>query len=132
MNEKSLKGITWLLLLFLIGIGIWMIWSGRGDFGLGLIAGAAGVSITKFIKQKHAKELQAQGLNPYDERAYAIGYRASYVTLRISVILAAFFVLIGSILGPQITVNPYNFTGIGLGIMVLIYVVSYRYYNREM
>lgn len=132
MSEKLLTRISWLILLFLTGLGIWMIYSGRSDFGLGLIGGAVGVSITRFAKQKRIKEMKAQGLNPYDERTYAIGYRASYITLRIVIILAAFIVLAGSIFGPSITVNPYNFTGIALCIIVVTYIVSYWYYNRQM
>lgn len=132
MSERLVTRISWLILLFLAGLGIWMIMSDRMDFGMGLIAGAVGASILRLAKQKRIQEQQAQGLNPYDERAYVIGWRASYLTLRIIIILAALIVLAGSIFAPAITVNPYNFTGIGLCIIVLIYMTSYWYYNRRM
>ncbi|HEX3010877.1 MAG TPA: DUF2178 domain-containing protein [Syntrophomonadaceae bacterium] len=132
MNEKLLHSASWLVLLLLIGIGIWMLVSGRGDFGLGLMAGAAGVFISKFIKQNRIKALQAKGIPPYDERTYAIVYRASYITLVTLILLVAFFVLVGYISAPQWRVNPYNFAGIGLAAIVMIYLFYYQYYTRKM
>lgn len=132
MNENNRRKLSWFIILALLGLAVWQITAGKEDFGLGLIAGIVGVSIIRIIKQKQIKELRKQGLNPYDERAYAISYRASYSTLVLIIIFSALFVLVGSILGPEITVNPYNFLGICLALMVFIYTLYYYYYNRQM
>lgn len=132
MSNKFRNGLSWFVSLFLIAVGIWQIYTGEPDFGAGLIGGIVAVNAVRFMKQKRMKELQAQGMNPYDERTYAISYRASYSTLVIMILLSAAFVLIGSISGPEITVNPYNFTGGWMALMIVVYLIIYYTYNRKM
>lgn len=132
MNEKAGKILSMLILLLLVAAGVWQIVSGNGDFGYGLIIGIVGVMVLKFIKQKRIAELQQQGINPYDERTYAISYKASRSALVTIVLLSAVFVILGSMFGPEISVNPYNFLGGCLSLMVFIYIVFYYYYNQQM
>lgn len=132
MEQNFRKKLSWLILAILIVVSIFQIKNGNLGFGIGLLVGCIGASIGRIIKQNKIKKLQEKGLNPYDERAFFIAGKASYATLSSTVILSALFVLLGSILGPQLNVNPYNFLGNCLAIIVFIYIAFYYYYNRNM
>jgi len=132
MSEKTRRGLRGLVTLMLLACGVWQVIAGEEAFGAGLIGATVCVSIVQYRKRKRIKELQAKGMNPEDERAYAISYKAGHSALNTGIMLAALYVLIGSMAGPQITVNPYNFLGICLAIVVFIYLIFYFYYNSKM
>lgn len=132
MSDKMRKSMSWGVLVLLILIGVWQINAGEYDFGIGLIGAGITVSVVRGMKQRRITELQKQGINPYDERFYAIGYRAAYSTLVTIILLSAGFVLIGSVIGPEVTVNPYDFMGLWLGFTVLVYIFTYYWFNRKM
>ncbi len=132
MSEKLRKTTFWITILILAGLGIWHISNGLPGFGTGLIGGAIGVTAGRLIRQKKIRELQNKGLNPYDERTYVIAGKASYATIISGVLISGLFILLGSTFGPTVSVNPYNFLGYCLSIIVLIYIFFYYYYNRIM
>ncbi|MDD2510845.1 MAG: DUF2178 domain-containing protein [Syntrophomonas sp.] len=132
MNNKHGSILSWGILLALLTLGIAQIYQGNTGFGTGLTAGVIGASVGRYIKNKKIKKLLAQGLNPYDERVYLIAGKSAYATLCTAVVLSALFVLIGSTLGPQLTVNPFNFLGNCLAILVFIYIGFYYSYSRIM
>jgi len=127
-NSKFILAAT-LLMLFLIGI--WQVFQGETGFGSSLIGATVGVGVIRYIKGRKIHEMQARGLNPYDERIVYIADKASRLALSISIVLAAVFVLFGSAFGPVIKVNPYNFLGFCLAILTLIYLLSYYHYSRN-
>lgn len=129
MSYKYGNILGWGVMLVLLALGIGQIYLGNTGFGTGLTAGVIGASVGRYLKQKKIKKLQSQGLNPYDERAYFIAGKSAYATLCTGVVLSALFVLIGSLMGPPITVNPYNFLGNCLAILVFIYIGFYYYYS---
>ncbi|MDD3023442.1 MAG: DUF2178 domain-containing protein [Syntrophomonadaceae bacterium] len=132
MSNKLGTKLSWGIVLVLLALGITQIYVGNTGLGTGLTAGVLGASAGRYIKGQKIKKLQAQGLNPYDERAYYIAGKSAYATLSAAVVISALFVLIGSIVGPQLTVNLYNFLGICLAIMIFIYIGFYYYYSRVM
>lgn len=120
--------VTLLILLF---AGVWQISQGDIGFGSSLIGAAVGVSVVRSIRQKKIREMQTKGLNPYDERIIFISDKAARLTLSISIVLAAFFVLLGSVFGPEVQVNPYNFLGFCIAILIFIYLISYYHYSKN-
>lgn len=132
MTNIQRTAAFWTTIAILAGLGLWQLIYVNPGFGAGLIGGAVGVSVVRYLKQKKIKELQAKGLNPYDERTYAIAGKASYTTLVSSILLAALVVLLGSTFGPIVMVNPFNLLGYCIAIVVLLYVIFYYYYNRIM
>ncbi len=132
MTNIQRTAAFWITIAILAGLGLWQLIYVNPGFGAGLIGGAVGVSVVRYLKQKKIKELQAKGLNPYDERTYAIAGKASYATLVSSILLAALIVLFGSTFGPVVMVNPYDLLGFCIAIVVLLYVIFYYYYNRIM
>lgn len=131
MSYKMRNSLSFGILFILIVVGIIQLQAGETGFGTGLIGGSIGAAVGKYFKSREIKELQDKGLNPYDERAYFIAGKAAYSALSAAVIISALFVIIGSIAGPIITVNPYNFLGSCLAILVLLYLIFYLYYNRS-
>jgi uncharacterized membrane protein len=83
------------------------------------------------IKQRRISDMQEKGMNPYDERAWSLAGMAAYGAVRIFAICMAIIVLVGSIWGPQVQVNPYNLLGLCLCALLGLYVGSYYYYNRK-
>lgn len=132
MLSKQNTAAFWLTIAILVGLGLWQLIYVSPGYGTGLIGGAVGVSIARFIKQRKIKEMQAKGLNPYDERVYYIAGKASYAAMVSSILLAALVVLIGSTFGPAVMVNPYDLLGYCIAIVVLLYVIFYYHYNRIM
>jgi uncharacterized membrane protein len=132
MLSKQNTAAFWVTIAILVGLGLWQLIYVSPGYGTGLIGGAVGVSIARSIKQRKIKEMQAKGLNPYDERTYYIAGKASYAAMVSSILLAALVVLIGSTFGPVVTVNPYDLLGYCIAIMVLLYVIFYYHYNRTM
>jgi uncharacterized membrane protein len=115
----------------LLALGIWAVYLGKVGLGAGLIAATIAVFVVRSIKTKKVKEQQDQGLNPYDERAYYITRKAAYAGYSTFLIASGFFVLIGSIFGPKITVNPYNMMGMVIFVLVLLHIGFYYYYNSR-
>lgn len=132
MTYKHGNILSWGIMLILLAVGIDQIYLGNHGFGTGLTAGVITASVGKYLKHQKLKKLQSKGLNPYDERVYFIAGKSAYATLYTGVVLSALFVLIGSILGPQLTVNPFNFLGSCLAILVFIYIGFYYYYSSIM
>jgi len=121
-NRTLLRNIT---LFILLAIGIWNIRIGNISDGAGLLgAGVAAYTITT-IKHKRLRQAQDQGINPLDERTWAIAY-LTFVGLAVCIIL------LGSILGPQTLVNPYDLLGICIALLVLFYICFFYYYNHKM
>lgn len=118
-------------LLLLPALGIWQIMAGQTSLGAALICSALAVTIVRVIKNRRIKEQQARGLNPYDERVHYIAGKASRLAMSAWVLGTAVFVLAGSALGPELAVNPYNFAGINMTILIMFYVAAYYYYDRR-
>lgn len=131
MTRKNAQLMKYLTLAILAGIAIWQIFSGDSSFGTGLLVGVIAAAGSLEIKQRRIRAMQEKGMNPYDERAWSLAGLAAYGALRIFVISIALIVLVGSIWGPQVTVNPYNLLGICLCSLLGLYVGSYYYYNRK-
>jgi len=128
-NRTLLRNIT---LFILLAIGIWNIRIGNISDGAGLLgAGVAAYTITT-IKHKRLRQAQDQGINPLDERTWTIAGRAAYAAYLTFVGLAVCIILLGSILGPQTLVNPYDLLGICIALLVLFYICFFYYYNHKM
>ena len=117
-------------MVLVAGIAIWQIVSGNSSFGTGLLVGVVVAAGSLEIRQRRSVICE-KGMNPYDERAWSLAGMAAYVSVRIFVISIAVIVLIGSIWGPQVQVNPYNLLGLCLCALLGLYVGSYYYYNRK-
>ena len=68
MNFRRNMTAIAVTLLILIGMGIWLISQGNIAFGSSMIGAAIGVGLVRYIEMKKIREMQAKGLNPYDER----------------------------------------------------------------
>lgn len=117
--------------MVLLALGIWAIYLGKTGFGFGLIAATLAVFVVQSRKTKRIQKQQERGLNPYDERAYYITGKAAYAAYSTFLITSGLFVLVGSIFGPEILVNPYNILGAVIGFLVLLYIGFYYYYNSK-
>jgi uncharacterized membrane protein len=131
MTRNSAQFIKYLILALLAGIAIWQIFKGDSSFGIGLLVGVIVAASILKIKQHQIIEMQEKGMNPYDERAWSLAGLAAYGAIRIFAVSIALFVLVGSIWGPQVQVNPYNLLGLCLCGLLGLYVGSYYYYNRK-
>lgn len=131
MNTFNGKPAFIVTILILFGIGVWLIINGDIGFGSSLIGATIGVTAVRCIKARKIREMEAKGLPPYDERTIFISDKAARVTLSIAIMLAACIVLVGSILGPEVMVNPYNFLGFCIAILIFIYLIAYYYYSKN-
>ncbi len=131
MNRKNRELLRYIILFLLLSIGVWQILSGNSASGSGLIGSAILVFIMVTFKQEKIRQAEAQGINVYDERTWYIAGRAGYFTYLTFVLATAFTVLIGSVWGPQVLVNPYNLLGICVCGMVLLYIGFYYYFNAR-
>lgn len=131
MNENNTRLTKYLVLVLVASLAIWQIAAGNSSFGTGLLVGVIAAAGSLEIRQRRIKKLQEKGLNPYDERAWSLAGLAAYGALRIFVIILALIVLIGSIWGPQVQINPYNLLGLCLCALLVLYVECYYYYNRK-
>lgn len=130
MNKKRMI-IQFVVLLIMVGIGFWASFNGKSELGLALICASIGVFIVNIRKLKRLSDMQAKGLNPYDERSYYVGGKAAGRAVQVFVLASAAIVLLGSVWGPQITVNPYNLLGLCMTGLIMLYVVFYYYYDRR-
>lgn len=129
VNSKKFLLII-VTMLLVITVGILNIIYGNVGFGTALIVIILAVSIARFLKEKRTAELIAKGINPKDERSYFISGLASRTTLSISIILGVIIMLLGSI-GPKTFVNPYDFLGYCISVVLLIYIATFYYYNKK-
>ncbi|HPF43714.1 MAG TPA: DUF2178 domain-containing protein [Syntrophomonadaceae bacterium] len=129
-NGKLL--IKYLVLLIIGGIAVWQIMTGNTSFGTGLLAGILIAGVLLGINSRQIIQNTEKGMDPYDERVWAVAGKASYAALKIFAVIIALIVLLGSIWGPQLMVNPYNLLGICLAGLMLTYVCFYYYYNSKM
>ena len=132
MKTKNRDFLRYIMLFLLFSIGMWQNISGNISYGSGLMGGAIAVFIAITFKQRKIRQLEAQGLNTYDERTWFIAGRAAYFTYLTFALGSSFIVLIGSIWGPPILVNPYNFLGICLSILVFLYICFYYWFNHKL
>ncbi|MGE5417250.1 MAG: DUF2178 domain-containing protein [Acidobacteriota bacterium] len=130
--SKRLIMSKFVLLFIMICIGILAGFYGKMDFAIGLIGSSVGVFLINIIKNKRVADMKAKGLNPYDERAVMLSGKAASMAVTVFVVGSAVIVLIGSILGPKVTVNPFNLIGLCMTALILIYVGLYYYYNHRM
>jgi uncharacterized membrane protein len=131
MRSKQMTAMKYFILFLLAIIAVWQIKDGNYDFGIGLLVGLIIAGAGLEIKNRKMNRLTEKGMNPYDERVWAIAGKASYAAIRVFAILGALFVLLGSVWGPETLVNPYNLLGICLTGIVFLYVGFYYYYNRK-
>ena len=117
--------------VMLLALGIWAVYLGKTGLGIGLIAATLAVFVIRSMKTKRVQEQQERGLNPYDERAYYITGKAAYAAYSTFLLASGLFVLVGSIFGPEILVNPYNMLGIVIAVLVLLHFSFYYYYNSK-
>jgi uncharacterized membrane protein len=129
---KILKGqiAFYAVVILLICAGTWHLQLGRPGMGAGLIAGAIGVTIARCLKQRRLQADIDKGLNPYDERAYVLAEKSARAAMITGILTAALIIILGSIFYPTPMVNPYDFLGYCLAIMVGLYLGFYYYYNR--
>lgn len=132
MKTSNRDFLRYIMLFLLFSLGLWQNLSGNPAYGSGLMGSAIFVFIATTVKQRKIRQLQAQGLNTYDERAWHIAGQAAYFTYLTFTLGSAFVVLIGSAWGPPVLVNPYNFLGICLSILVLLYIGYYYYFNYRL
>ncbi|MGI6412696.1 MAG: DUF2178 domain-containing protein [Syntrophomonadaceae bacterium] len=119
--------------LLLIGvIAVWQITTGNTSFGAALLAGIIIAAVLLRINARQIIQTTEKGMDPYDERVWAVAGKASYAAIRLFAVISALIVLLGSIWGPQIMVNPYNLLGMALGCLMFMYVGFYYYYNARM
>lgn len=130
MDTKNKYIYIFITLAILLGIGIWSCLNGKIAFGASLIGAALGVGIMRFLKEKRTTKLRSKGLEPHDERTLHVAGLASTLTLNITIFLMAIIILLGTVIGPKIMVNPYDLLGFCLAAIVLIYIFAFYFYNR--
>ena len=131
MNSTNRNFLRYIMLFLLFSLGMWQNLSGNSAYGIALMGAAIFVFIAVTFKQRKIRKMEAQGLNTYDERAWFVAGRAAYFTYLTFALGSAFVVLLGSVWGPQVLVNPYNFLGICLSLLVLLYICYYYYFNYK-
>lgn len=124
--------IKYLALIIIGGIAVWQIMAGNTPFGTGLLAGILIAGVSLGINSRQIIQNTEKGMDPYDERVWAVAGKASYAAMRVFAIIIASIVLLGSIWGPQLMVNPYSLLGICLAGLMLTYVGFYYIYNTRM
>ena len=132
MIKNQMLFIKYFILVLIGIIAISQIFTGNIDFGAGLLAGIIIVGIALGIKSRRINQMIEKGMEPYDERVWTIAGKASYISIRVFVLISALIVLIGSIWGPVVLVNPYNLLGISLTSLMLLYITFYYYYNYKL
>lgn len=132
MKQNKREPLRYIILLVLSGIGIWQIYVGNTSFGSGLLGGAILTFIISTMKLTRIRRAQALGMNPMDERTWTMAGMAAYMSYVTYALILAGIILLGSIWGPKILVNPYNLLGICLCGIVFLYVGFYYYYNQKL
>ncbi|MEQ8201368.1 MAG: hypothetical protein ABRQ24_08110 [Syntrophomonadaceae bacterium] len=131
MDTRNRGVLSYIILVLLFGIGLWQTMSGEVPFGAGLMGGAIAVFIVTAVKQARIRRLEAQGMKVYDERVWFVAGRAAYYAYVTFALGSALVVLLGSVWGPQVLVNPYNLLGVALSILVTLYIGYYYYFNSK-
>ncbi|HHV76524.1 MAG TPA: hypothetical protein GXX39_04005 [Syntrophothermus lipocalidus] len=116
----------------LIGLGSLALVNGKTGMGMGLIAGSVAAFTARTIKMKRVRRLEERGLNPYDERVQMISGKAAYAGYVTFIIASSIVVVIGSVIGPVMSVNLYDALGTCLALLVLLYVGYFYYYSYKM
>ncbi len=115
----------------IIFLGLWAIFLGKTGIGSGMIAATIAVFVVRMIKSRKIIEMEKRGIDPYDERTWFVAGKAAYAGYSSSVVLMAVVVIIGSIFGPEVSVNPYNMLGLVVAAQVLLYAGFYYYFNNR-
>ena len=131
MTTKTRFIIGTVFQLLILGLGIYALFIDKIGLGMALIAATLAVSVVRSNKNRRIQEEERRGLNPYDERASYINGKAAYAACSTFLIVAGLFVLVGSILGPVVLVNPYNTIGIAIAFLVILHTGYYYYYNSK-
>lgn len=129
MNKRMI--LQSIVLLIMVGIGVWASFHGKSDLGIALVGASIGVFIVNILKMRRLSALKDKGLNPYDERSRYVGGKAAAGALQVFVLASAAIVLWGSFWGPKISVNPYNMLGLYMTGLIFLYVGFYYYYDRR-
>ncbi|MGE5455147.1 MAG: DUF2178 domain-containing protein [Methylocystaceae bacterium] len=112
-------------------IGVWDIAAGRVAEGIGVMAGTLTVAGISWYRINKIRDLENKGVNIYDERVMHVAGRAAQGAVKLFTLGLALFVGIGGVVGPRVTVNPYNFAGYLLAIILLLYVGLYYYHGTR-
>jgi uncharacterized membrane protein len=131
MIRKYTRIINYLIFALLAGIAIWLILTENSSFGMGLLVGVIIAVSSSEIRQRRIRAMQEKGLDPYDERVWFITGKSAYFAVRVFTVTCAVIVLVGSVWGPEVEVNPYNLLGLCLCFLLGLYVVTYYYYNNK-
>lgn len=131
MKISSRKSIGLIAVVFgLVMIGVWNISTGHIAEGIGVIAGTLAVAGVSWYRINEMRNLEQKGVNIYDERVMHVAGLAAQGAVKLFTLGLALFVGVGGVVGPTVSVNPYNFAGYLLTIILLLYVGLY-YYHKE-
>lgn len=132
MKISSRKKIGLIATVFvLLAVGIWDINTGRAGYGAGMIGGALGVMLISWRNIKKLADMENKGIDPYDERVMQVAGLAAQGTIKLMAVGLALFIGAGAVVGPVALVNPYNFAGYLLAIVLIIYVSLFAYHNHR-
>ncbi|MGE5380876.1 MAG: hypothetical protein ACM3NT_07375 [Methylocystaceae bacterium] len=131
ISERKKTGLI-AILLILIPTGIWDIYLGKTGYGIGIIIGTLGVLLVSWRNIKKIKDMEDKGIAVYDERIMQVAGLAAQGTIKFLALGLALFVGLGAVLGPITKVNPYNFAGYLLAIVLILYTGLFTYHNRRL
>lgn len=133
MKVSMKKKIGLVLVLFILLVtGIWGFSAGRTSYGAGLIGSALAVGIVSWRNIKKIADMENKGIDVYDERVIQIAGLAARGAMTFCVLGLCIFIMIGAVFGPVIKVNPYDFAGYLMAIIVLLYAGFYTYHSRRL
>lgn len=120
------------ILLILIPTGIWDLYVGNISYGVGIIFGTLGVIMFSWRNIKRLKDMEDKGIEVYDERVMQLAGLAAQGTIKLLALGLALFVGLGAVIGPITRVNPYNFAGYLLAIVLILYTGLFTYHNHRL
>lgn len=120
------------IMLCLVITGILSLSAGKTSYGIGIIGGALVIGVISWRNINQIARMEEQGVNPYDERVMQIAGLAAQGAIKLSMLGLALFVGFGSVIGPVIKVNPYDFAGYLLFIICFLYIGFYAYHKRRL
>lgn len=120
------------VLLILIPIGIWDLYVGKTGYGTGIIFGTLGVLLVSWRNIKRIKDMEEKGIEIYDERIMQVAGLAAQGAIKLFALGLALFIGLGAVIGPITKVNPYNFAGYLLAIVLILYTVLFTFHNHRL
>lgn len=118
--------------MVLLAVGVWDLSADRSSYGIGMIIGALGIGFLAMRNIRKLEDMENKGIDVYDERVMQVAGLAAQGTIKLLALGLALFVGLGAIMGPIVKVNPYNFAGYLLTIIMLLYVGLYSFHNRRL